>query len=76
MAGKCEVTGLAFSLNRPKTRRESLRAWGPSVDRVDPLKGYTRDNCRLVCWMYNAAKGVSSDEDVMTMARALVARQA
>ena len=26
-----------------------------SIDRIDSTRGYTRDNCRLVCWFVNQA---------------------
>ena len=46
----CEITGEQFT-------------WGPreptslSIDRINPAKGYTEDNIRLVCWWVNAAMG-------------------
>lgn len=45
--------------------------WSPSLDRIDPLQGYTPENCRLVVWMYNAAKHISSDANVLRLAQAL-----
>lgn len=48
--------------------------WRPSVDRIDPYKGYVRGNVRLVCTMYNIARRRWSDEEVLLMAKALVAR--
>lgn len=29
---------------------------GPSLDRVDPLKGYIRGNVEIICWRCNALK--------------------
>lgn len=37
----------------------------PSLDKIDPHKGYTRDNVRLVCWWYNVSKQQFSDEEVI-----------
>lgn len=67
-AGVCEATGLTFCFNG--THRN--KAWSPSLDRINPLMGYTPDNVQVVVWMYNAAKGTATTEDVLTMARALV----
>lgn len=44
----CEVTGLKFS--------HKYGPYYPSIDRIDSSKGYTKDNCKMVCCMYNAAK--------------------
>lgn len=68
--GKCEVTGLPFSTELGKGKGNS-HPFSPSLDRIDPSKGYTTENTQIVAWVYNAAKHVSSHEDVMQMARAL-----
>ena len=38
----------------------------------DPTIGYTEENTRVVVWLYNAAKNVFNDSDVLLMATALV----
>lgn len=48
-AGVCEVTGLPFSA------RGVQAPTMPSIDRIDSTKGYTEDNCRVICWALNAA---------------------
>lgn len=60
--GVCEATGISFGVN----------SWQPTVDRRDNTKGYTMDNCWMVCWIYNRAKGDGSIEDLMLLARTLV----
>ena len=65
--GFCEVTGLPFTYGL-----ESRNPWSPSLDRVDPSIGYTIENTRVVVWIFNAAKNVFKDSDVMLMAHALV----
>jgi len=71
--GVCEVTGVALELSKPPGSR--FHPWAPSVDRIDCKKGYTQDNCRVVCWIYNMAKSEWSDEIVTTFALALAERQ-
>ncbi len=39
---------------------ESYNLFQPSLDRLDPTRGYDPDNVVLVCWATNAAKGSSS----------------
>jgi len=43
----CALSGLTFDLSRGRHAR--TRILGPSVDRIDCEKGYTPDNCRLIC---------------------------
>jgi hypothetical protein len=68
-AGRCEVTGLLFTLAR-KTRR-GTQPWNPSLDRKDPLEGYTQQNTQVVVWAYNTAKGAWTHGEVLTLAKAL-----
>jgi hypothetical protein len=51
----CALTGLPFSL---EADIDSCRVnpEAPSIDRIDPAKGYTEDNCRLIHHWINAAK--------------------
>jgi hypothetical protein len=52
--GRCEATGIAFSLTRIDGAR--ARPWAPSIDRIDSARPYEADNCRLVCIAYNVAR--------------------
>jgi len=47
---QCEITGEPFTwgVKEPTTL---------SIDRIDPNKGYTKDNVRFVCWWVNTAMG-------------------
>lgn len=71
IAGLCEATGIPLELKGTATKH--FRPWTPSLDRTDCHKGYTKDNVKVVCWMYNQAKGVSDYEDVLRLAKAMVA---
>lgn len=61
---KCEVTGLKFVLYTVGQGYGTRHALAPSVDRIDPRKGYTKDNCRVVIWWFNCAKQRYSDIDL------------
>lgn len=52
-AGKCEVTGIPFSVRKIGDYRR--QPFAPSLDRIDPLQGYVLSNCRLVCTAVNLA---------------------
>jgi hypothetical protein len=72
--GKCSVTGIKFDFqlgNGADVRNK----FAPSIDRLDSSKGYTTDNCRVVIYQYNVAKGIWTDSDVLVMAQALIENQ-
>jgi hypothetical protein len=60
--GRCEVSGMAFSTEKPEGQRIRLHA--PSVDRIDSSKGYAPENCRLVCAGVNIALNSFGDRFV------------
>jgi hypothetical protein len=68
--GYCEVTGIKFDCEGGGA---PARPYAPSLDRTDSSQPYTQENTKVVVWIYNRAKGVHSHEDVLNMAKALVA---
>lgn len=72
--GRCEVTGLPFAKGRfgEKPGKYRQDPWAISIDRIDNRKGYTKDNCRMVVWSLNRAKGNYPDEVLLKLAAALV----
>lgn len=68
----CSATGLPLSLEHGGD--SARNPWAPSIDRIDCSKGYVPGNVRVVCALYNIARGDFPDEAVMTMAKALAAR--
>lgn len=62
----CAVTQIRFAQPR------SGSPWSPHIDKITPDEGYTVKNCRLVCAMYNQAKGKWTDNDVEDMAFCIV----
>ena len=62
-AGFCELTGYPFDLT-PAEEKGSRRFNGPSLDRIDSKKGYTRDNVRVVLNIVNYGLNIWS-EDVL-----------
>ena len=47
----CEITGLSFQPHRDGVHWRN--PYGPSLDRKDAKKGYTRENCRVILWALN-----------------------
>ena len=67
--GVCEVTNLPFDIGG-----NARSLFLPSVDRINSKIGYTKENCQMVIFGYNAAKNMNTHEDVMRLAKALVKR--
>ncbi len=71
--GKCIYTGLDLNWTPGKGKGQR---WCPpdraSMDRVDPLKGYTKDNVQLVTDFANRFKTFMSHEDILDFARRII----
>lgn len=65
---KCPKTGFEFNF-KPDVIRDQ---YAPSIDRIDNSKGYTTDNCQVVIWAYNCAKGPYTDELLYTILKTLI----
>ena len=65
---KCTKTGLDFRYDVHTIRD----IYAPSIDRIDNTKGYTMDNCQVVIWGYNCAKGPYTDDLLYTILKTLV----
>jgi hypothetical protein len=66
-AGICEATGIMLT----ETTGGRAHPFSPSLDRIDPKRGYLADNCKITCWIYNRAKGENQEEYLITLALAL-----
>ena len=64
-AGRCELTGLPFSLDGGRT-------WdSPSIDRIDPSGGYVLSNVKLICFGLNQAFGDWGEDTLLRMVDAM-----
>ncbi len=61
---RCSVTGHKLSWNWPEHRQGHCNPWKPSIDRIDPTRGYVVGNVRIVSWIYNLCKSTWTDEVV------------
>lgn len=68
--GRCELTGLPFVLG--SSRRGPF---SPSIDQIEPKKGYTQSNARFILWAINSMKGEGTDEEMFAVAGALMAKR-
>jgi len=62
----CAMTDIPFS---PPRIRSPFSA---NVDKIIPSMGYVMSNCRLTCMSFNLAKAEWTDDDIITMAAALL----
>lgn len=70
--GACEMTGLAFSMN--PTGMVRVDPFSPSLDRLDPRRGYTPKNVRVVVAAFNFAKGEWPLDTFGAIARGFIER--
>jgi hypothetical protein len=72
--GVCEMTGMEFQIKEysKQGHLERTNPYAPSIDRINPDKGYTKDNVQVVLNNYNKFKADSRTEDSIIIARALV----
>lgn len=68
--GKCEATGIPFEFGADIKRRR--HPFAPSIDRIDPTKGYTKENIQVVVFVHNAARGDWGDAIIAQYVRALM----
>lgn len=62
--GLCEVTAIEFVFHGEEGTSRRTNPCSPSVDRIDPRRGYTKDNCRMTLLAFNMLKGEATDAQV------------
>jgi hypothetical protein len=67
----CALTGLTFKLDSSG----KVDSKSPTVDRIDPDKGYIKTNCRMILHCLNAFKGAYTDETMYDIATLLISRK-
>lgn len=71
----CPKTGFEFQWKDKGSHIGNRSPYAPSIDKIDPHKGYTKDNCQIVCWWYNVSKQQFSDEQVLELCKGVVLTQ-
>lgn len=69
----CPKTGFTFVLlHKGNKGYGNKHPHSPSCDKINPTLGYTKNNVQIVCWWYNCAKQRFSDEEVLSLCKAVV----
>jgi len=61
---KCPVFGVKL-----KSAKGKPNNWSPSVDKIDPKKGYVRGNLQVMSWLANAMKRDATPKQLKQFAR-------
>jgi hypothetical protein len=67
---KCVISGIPFDLDWHGDYKR--RPWKPSLDRIDPKRGYIPGNVRLVCAVANYAMNDWGLDVLLRLARSVV----
>jgi len=68
--GLCELTGITMNMKPTKGRPFNA----PSIDRIDPKKGYVYSNIRIICFAANAMLGDWGEDVALKMAKSWIAK--
>ena len=73
LTNKCEATGLSFVIKKQQDLNTSeSNPYAPSIDKIDPSKGYTEDNCQMVIIAYNKFKSDYKETDILNIAKSII----
>ena len=73
-AGHCEVSGEMFSCKVGEFSTH-FNPYTPSIDRIDPSKGYTMNNCRMVLACVNMGIGEWGLDFYLKTAKSVIEHQ-
>lgn len=68
--GFCELSGLKFEHSSNPDWRAS--PFCPSIDRIIPSQGYTKENGRVICFCVNMARSNWGDDVLFKMCKAII----
>jgi len=60
--GRCELSGIPFDFSEIG-KKSNAKPYSPSIDKINAHRGYTPDNCRVICWALNSAFGHWGEEE-------------
>jgi len=73
--GKCLLTGLELDFITHPVSGSRYTPMSPSLDKINPEKGYTKDNVRLVCTAINIALNSFGEKHFEKLAKAFLEKR-
>ena len=75
-AGRCELTGVKFDFEGFGCSGGARHKWNsPSIDRIEPAKGYVYSNIRVICYAANVGMSNFGEAAFTKMLAAIASRQ-
>ena len=71
----CPVLGINLVLGVGVSKRQGGNKNSPSLDRIDPSKGYIPGNVRVISHMANSMKGAASKDELIRFAKWVLSEQ-
>ncbi len=68
--GKCELSNIIFEYDSRGLYKSN--PYSPSIDKIDPKKGYEKSNCRVVCFCVNMSMSDWGQEVLFNMCENLL----
>jgi len=72
---RCPILGITLDPERRGTLNRRARDNAPSIDRIDPRKGYTPDNIMVISYRANVLKNSALPEEIYKIAEFMRARE-
>jgi hypothetical protein len=72
---RCPVLGITLDPERRGNLNRRPRDNAPSIDRIDPRKGYTPDNIMVISYRANVLKNSALPEEIYKIAEFMRARE-
>lgn len=72
--GRCSLSGRLLDLSRP-SENNTVNPNAPSLDRIIPNKGYTKENVRFVCYQVNTALNQYGEEALISLCKDIISFQ-
>jgi hypothetical protein len=73
--GKCAITGIKLITDEPREANKNFYPYAPSIDKIDPEKGYVLYNIRIVAVIVNLSLNSFGDSVFDTMCKAYILKQ-
>ena len=73
--GKCALTNIKFTFERNPIGVKNLLPYNPSIDKINPSKGYTKDNVRLLLVIMNLSLNNFGEECLYEVCKAFISQK-